>query len=60
MARTDEDVLHHIEYGLAMVTQDRRPVFSGPRKDDLVQALRKESVERGWVLTDVRVEPARL
>ncbi len=60
VARTDEDVFHHIEYGLAMVTQGRVPVFSGARKDDLAQALQKEAVERGWALTDVRVEPTRL
>jgi len=60
MARTDEGVFHHVVYGLALVTRDRLPLFSGARKEDMTHALEKEAVERGWQLVDVKVEPTHV
>jgi len=55
--RTDEGVVHQVVYGLAWVTQHRRPLLAGQRRKWMDEALEREAVEHGWSLLSKRVGP---
>jgi DNA-binding MarR family transcriptional regulator len=54
---TDAGVFHRIIYGIAWTTWRRTPSFTGPRRAWLEEVLRREAVERGWRLLDLRIRP---
>ncbi|MDP6543466.1 MAG: transposase [Phycisphaerae bacterium] len=57
VAHTDQGVIHRIRYGIAVVTRDRQSVFEGPLAVRMRASLEKRSVEHGWKLLEVSVEP---
>jgi REP element-mobilizing transposase RayT len=57
VAHTDDGVIHRIRYGIAVVTRGRRSVFQGRTADLMRAKLEKRSVEHGWKLIDVSLEP---
>jgi DNA-binding MarR family transcriptional regulator len=49
---TDEGVLHHVVYGLAWTTWQRRPLLLGRRGELVDEALEHEAAERGWEILE--------
>jgi REP element-mobilizing transposase RayT len=54
---TDEGVFHRIVYGLAWATRRRAPLFTGPRREWMSEAIDREAIEHGWRILDKRIEP---
>lgn len=55
--RTDEGVIQHVVYGLALTTWDRRPCLVGSVRDRVGEAFEREAAEHGWELLDQKIEP---
>ena len=59
-ARTDDGVVHRIVYGVALITRDRRQVFSGRAARWMDDALERRAVEHGWRFLEKQIEPDHL
>jgi len=57
VAHTDEGVIHRIRYGIAVVTRGRQSVFEGSTAARMRASLEKRSVEHGWNLLEVSLDP---
>ncbi len=57
VAHSDQGVIHRIRYGIAVVTRDRQSVFEGRTADRMRALLEKRSVEHGWNLLELSLEP---
>ena len=57
VAHTDQGVIHRIRYGIAVVTRGRQSVFQGAVAVKMRTSLQKRSVEHGWKLVEVSLEP---
>ncbi len=59
-AKTDEGVLHRVQYGLVLATQGLRPVLQREARKDLEKALGNLAAEHGWKLIEKRIQPDHL
>jgi len=57
VAHTDQGVIHRIRYGVAVVTRGRQSVFEDPLAAKMRASLEKRSVEHGWKLLEVSIDP---
>jgi REP element-mobilizing transposase RayT len=59
-ARTDEGVLHRVQYGVVLATQGLRPLLRDDAKACLEQTLAHQCTEHGWKLIQKRIHPDHL
>lgn len=58
--RTDEGIMHHVVYGIILVTRKRRPHFAAHHKDWINDILHKKATEHGWEFLAIDIEPDHL
>lgn len=56
-ARTNEGALHHLRYGLAVVTWQRTAWFAGPFAEQMSEALDRQAAEHGWQIDRRDIRP---
>ncbi|MCY2932447.1 MAG: transposase [Planctomycetota bacterium] len=59
-ARTDEGVLHHVQYGLVLASQGLAPRFAPDAKADVEKALERLAKEHGWRFVRKQIHPDHL
>lgn len=60
VARTDEGVLHSVQYGIVLATQGLQPLLQHEAKTCLEETLSRLSIEHGWKLVQKRIHPDHL
>lgn len=59
-ARTDEGVLHRVQYGVVLATQGLQPLLQHDAKACLEETLSRLGAEHGWKFIQKRIHPDHL